>query len=165
MLISYKLYVKSYINYVILVPEKFDSWSKKCHFRSIFGSFPVKLPPEKKFLGKFYCTKRFVVEFHWGSLQLFLSYGAHFRRYQHLSIWVYCQLVPWLLKFTFLNYLTFNLDSMASQFKTQNIPLLTTTVFINLQHIWVSHSLPEVVSRKLIATITSEALIIMRKRK
>jgi len=42
-----------YHNYiVILVPKKFDSWSKKCHFRSIFGSFPVKFP-SKNFFGKF----------------------------------------------------------------------------------------------------------------
>ena len=51
------LYVKSHINNVFLVPKKFDSWSGKCHFRSIFGSFPVKFPP------KFYCTKRFLAEF------------------------------------------------------------------------------------------------------
>ena len=28
------------MNHVFLVPKELDSWSKKCHFRSIFGSFP-----------------------------------------------------------------------------------------------------------------------------
>ena len=30
------------MNHVFLVPKDFDSWSIKCHFRSICGSFPVK---------------------------------------------------------------------------------------------------------------------------
>ena len=33
------------MNYVFLVLKKFDSWSKKCHFRTIFGAYPVKFPP------------------------------------------------------------------------------------------------------------------------
>ena len=77
------LCVKSDMNYVILVPKKFASWSKKCHFRSISGSFPVKFPPKNFFLEKFYCTKRFVFEFQGESLGLFFSYRAPFRRYQH----------------------------------------------------------------------------------
>ena len=51
------------------MPKKFDSWSKKCHFRSFFGSFPVKFPPKKIFLEKFYCFKKFycfVFEFQGG---------------------------------------------------------------------------------------------------
>ena len=39
---------KSDMNYVILVPEKFASWSKKCHFRSISG----EISAEKFFFGK-----------------------------------------------------------------------------------------------------------------
>ena len=71
------------MNNVFLVHKKFDSWSKKCHFRSISGSFPMKLPSKNFFLEKFYCTKRFVFEFQGESLGLFLSHRAHFRRYQH----------------------------------------------------------------------------------
>ena len=44
------LYVKSDINYEILVLKKWFVVSK-CHFRSIFGSFPVKFPP-KNFIWK-----------------------------------------------------------------------------------------------------------------
>ena len=40
-----------------------DSWSEKCHFRSISG----------KFSEKFYCTKRFVFEFQGGLLSYFLA--------------------------------------------------------------------------------------------
>ena len=35
------------INYVILVPKK-SIRGRKCHFRSIFGSFTVKFLPNKK---------------------------------------------------------------------------------------------------------------------
>ena len=38
---------------------------------------------EKIFLEHFYRTIRFVFEFQGRSLELFLSYSAHFRRYQH----------------------------------------------------------------------------------
>ena len=49
------------------------------------GSFPVKFPSKIFFLKNFYCTKRIVFEFQGESLGLFLSYRAHFRRYQHFS--------------------------------------------------------------------------------
>jgi len=54
------------MSYVFLVPKKIDSLSKKCHFRSIFGSFPVKFPPKQFFRVNFYSTKRFVFEFQGG---------------------------------------------------------------------------------------------------
>ena len=63
--------------------QKIDSWSKKCHFRSIFGSFPVTFPSKNFFGGNFYSTKRFVFKFQGESLELFLSYHAQFRRYEH----------------------------------------------------------------------------------
>ena len=61
------------MNNVFLVPKKFDKWSKNV----ITGSFPVKFPSSKILLDNFYCPKRFIFEF------LFLSYRAHYRRYQH----------------------------------------------------------------------------------
>ena len=64
----------------------------------ISGQFPVKLSLKKN-SENFYCTKRFVFEFHGKSLELFLSYRAYFRRYQHLrGFWQstarQCKLVP-----------------------------------------------------------------------
>ena len=56
--------------------QKFDSWSKKFHFRLIFA--------EKNFVENFNDTKRFVFEFQGQPLELFLSYRAHFRRCEHL---------------------------------------------------------------------------------
>jgi hypothetical protein len=70
------------VNYVFLVPKKLDSWSETCHFRSIFGSSEISAE-NFFFFENFYCTKRFVFEFQGESLGLFLSYRAHFRRYQH----------------------------------------------------------------------------------
>jgi len=51
------------------------------NFRFISG----EISAEKKFLEDFYCAKRFVFEFQWKSLGLFLSYHAHFRRYQQFG--------------------------------------------------------------------------------
>jgi len=76
------------MNYVFLVLKKFD---KKCHFRSIFGSFPVKFP-RIFFLENFHSTQRFVFEFQGEALQQFLSCRAHFRRYEHLR--GFCSLLP-----------------------------------------------------------------------
>ena len=45
----------------------------------------MKFPPKKFFLGYFYNTKIFVFEFQGESFGPFLSYRAHFRRYQHLE--------------------------------------------------------------------------------
>jgi hypothetical protein len=70
------LYVKSDLNYVILVPEKSIHGLKNV----ISGKFPVHFRwnfHRKKFLEKF------ALEFQGESLELFLSYRAHFRRYQH----------------------------------------------------------------------------------
>ena len=69
------------MDYVFLVLKQFDSWSKKCPFRSIFGSVPVEISAERNN----YSIKRFVFEFQEESLEQFLSYRAHFRRYEHFK--------------------------------------------------------------------------------
>ena len=50
-----------------------------------FRVISVEISTDKDFFGNFYCTKRFVFEFQGESLELFLSYRAHFCRYQHFS--------------------------------------------------------------------------------
>ena len=45
------VYVKSDMNHVILVPKKFDLWSKKCHFRFISGEISAE---------KFFFWKNFI---------------------------------------------------------------------------------------------------------
>jgi len=49
------------------------------NFRFISG----EISAEKFFLEKFYSTKRYVFEFQGESLDQFLSFRAHFRRYEH----------------------------------------------------------------------------------
>ena len=63
------LYVKSDINYVFLVAKR--------SIRGLKMSFPVNFRfisgeiSAKNFLEKFYCTKRFVLEFYWGPVSYF----------------------------------------------------------------------------------------------
>ena len=84
---SFLTYKHWKLNHEFLVPKKLDSWSKKCHFRSIFGSFPVKFP-RKKCFGKFLLHQKIVFEFQGESLKLFLSYRAYFCRYRHfIGFW------------------------------------------------------------------------------
>ena len=49
------------------------------HFRSTSG----KTSTQKNFSENFYYTKSFVLKFQGESLELFLSYHVHFRRYRH----------------------------------------------------------------------------------
>ena len=64
---------------------KVETWLPACPLIVISGLLPVKLAPKKKFSKKFYCTKSFVLKFQGESLQLFLSYHSHFRRYRYLE--------------------------------------------------------------------------------
>ena len=67
------------MSYVFLIPKKFDSWSKNV----LSGQFiSGEISAEKKFLGNFYSTKRFVFKIQ-GELWPFSRILA-----------VYCQLVP-----------------------------------------------------------------------
>ena len=84
MLIAYKLWVKIDKGCVFLVLKKFDSWSRRGYFSSLFGSFPVKFPPQNTCFEHFYSTKRFVFEFQGESFEQFLSFLTHFRRFHHL---------------------------------------------------------------------------------
>ena len=51
--------------------KNLDSWSEKCHFRSIFGSFPVKFPLRKKFWKIFIAPKDSSLNFRGSRLNYF----------------------------------------------------------------------------------------------
>ena len=61
--------------------NRFVVW--KISFSVIFRFISDEISAEKILLGHFYSTKRFVFEFQGEPLEQFLSYRAHFRRYQH----------------------------------------------------------------------------------
>jgi len=63
------------MNYVFLV--------LKNSIRGLKNVISGEISAEKNFLENFYSTKRYVFEFQGESLDQFLSYRAHFRRYEH----------------------------------------------------------------------------------
>ena len=70
------------MNYVFLVLKN-RFLVKKCHIWSISVQSGEISAEKNFFLRYFYNTKRFVFEFQGESIEPFLSYRAHFRRYQH----------------------------------------------------------------------------------
>ena len=76
------LQVKTDMSYIFLVPKNSIRGLKNV----ISGPFSVHLRRNFRqiiFFEHFYSTKRFVFEFQGDTLELFLSYRAHFHRYNH----------------------------------------------------------------------------------